>query len=70
MTTEKPGNRRRTTSAPHIHKPAAKLVLRDDLRDAEGQPRACLALPSRRVPIAFASLGAALAALREMEAAP
>ncbi|MFN7306214.1 MAG: hypothetical protein ACK5TQ_06495 [Acetobacteraceae bacterium] len=70
MTTEKHRIRRRKTRAPHIQKPAAKLVLRDDLRDADGQPRACLALPGRRLPIAFASLGAALAALREMEAAP
>lgn len=70
MTKEKPRIWRRKTSAPHIRTPAAKLVLRDDLRDADGQPRACLALPGRRLPIAFASLGAALAALREMEAAP
>jgi hypothetical protein len=70
VTIEKHRNRRRETRAPHIHKPAAKLVLRDDLPDADGQPRACLALPGRRVPIAFESLGAALAALREMEAAP
>jgi hypothetical protein len=69
VTTEKHRNRRRKTSAPHIHKPAAKLVLRDDLRDAEGLPRACIALPGQRLPIAFASLGAALQALREMEAA-
>jgi len=45
-------------------------MLRDDLRDADGLPWACLALPGRRLPIAFESLGAALAALREMEAAP
>jgi hypothetical protein len=63
-------NRRRKIHAPHIQKPAAKLVLRDDLRDADGQPRACIAIPGKRLPVAFASLGAALAALREMEAAP
>jgi len=70
VTTEKPRIRRRKTRAPHIHTPAAKLMLRDDLRDADGLPWACLALPGRRLPVAFASLGAALAALREMEAAP
>ena len=69
MTIEKPRTRRRETRAPHIQKPAAKLVLRDDLRDAEGLPRACIALPGQRLPIAFATLGAALQALREMEAA-
>ena len=69
MTTKKHRNRRRKTSAPHIQKPAAKLVLRDDLRDADGLPRACIALPGRRLPIAFANLSAALDALREMEAA-
>jgi hypothetical protein len=44
-------------------------LLRDDLRDAEGQPRACLAIPGRRLPLAFPSLSAALAALNQMEAA-
>lgn len=70
MTLLETKNRRRKIRAPHIQKPAAKLVLRDDLRDADGQPRACIALPGRRLPIAFPSLGAALAALREMERAP
>jgi hypothetical protein len=68
VTTEKHRNRRRRTSAPHIHKPAAKLVLRDDLRDAEGLPRACIALPGQRLPRAFGSLADALAALRAMGA--
>jgi len=44
------------------------LVLRDDLRDAEGLPRACIALPGQRLPRAFCSLADALAALRELEA--
>ena len=60
--------KRRKPSAPHIQKPAAKLVLRDDLRDAEGLPRACIAMPGQRLPRAFGSLAAALAALRAMEA--
>jgi hypothetical protein len=47
----------------------AKLVLRHDLRDAAGEPRACLALPGH-LPWAFASLPAALAALARMEAGP
>lgn len=47
----------------------ARLILRDDLRDAEGQPRACLAIPGRRLPLAFPSIAAALAALAHMEAA-
>ncbi|MFN7309015.1 MAG: hypothetical protein ACK5TQ_20905 [Acetobacteraceae bacterium] len=68
MTTEKPRTRRRETRAPHIHKPAAMLVLRDDLRDAEGLPRACIALPGQHLPRAFGSLADALAALRAMEA--
>ncbi len=68
MTTEKPRTRRRETRAPHIHKPTAMLVLRDDLRDAEGLPRACIALPGQHLPRAFGSLADALAALRELEA--
>jgi hypothetical protein len=44
----------------------ARLVLRHDLRDAAGEPRACLTLP-RRLPLAFPSLPAALAALAQME---
>ncbi|WP_270934418.1 hypothetical protein [Falsiroseomonas oryzae] len=47
-----------------------RLVLRDDLRDAEGQPRACIVIPGRRLPLAFPSIPAALAALAHMEAAP
>ncbi len=47
----------------------AKLVLRHDLRDAAGEPRACLALPGH-LPRAFASVQAALAALAGMEAGP
>ncbi len=54
--------RQRTTTGP-------RLLLRDDLRDADGQPRACLAIPGRRLPLAFPSLSAALAALNRMEAA-
>ena len=46
-----------------------RLILRDDLRDAEGAPRACLAIPGRRLPLAFPNIGAALAALHAMESA-
>lgn len=45
----------------------ARLVLRHDLRDAAGEPRACLALPGR-LPLAFPSMPAALAALAWVEA--
>ncbi len=47
----------------------ARIVLRHDLADADGLPRACLAIPGRRLPLAFPSMPAALAALQEMEAA-
>lgn len=47
----------------------ARLLLRADLRDADGEPRACLAIPGRRSPLAFPSIPAALAALARMEAA-
>jgi hypothetical protein len=49
--------------------PAPRLTLRDDLRDASGEPRPCLTWPGRMLPLAFPTIGAALAALREMEAA-
>jgi hypothetical protein len=45
----------------------ARLFLRADLRDAEGEPRACIATPGEPLR-AFPSLPAALAALRAMEA--
>ena len=57
--------------AAHHRRPATigpRVVLRDDLRDAEGVPRACIAIPGRRVPLAFPNIAAALAALRDMEA--
>jgi len=47
---------------------AARIVLRADLRDAEGEPRACIAIPGRP-PLAFPSISAAYAALNRMEAA-
>ncbi|MGK7863198.1 hypothetical protein [Falsiroseomonas sp. E2-1-a4] len=47
----------------------ARLVLRDDLRDADGEPRACITIPGRRLPLAYPNLRAALAALQSMEAA-
>ena len=45
-----------------------RLILRDHLRDAEGAPRACLAIPGQPPPLAFPSIAAALAALGRMEA--
>lgn len=46
----------------------ARLMLRHDLRDAAGEPRACLIIPGR-LPVAFTSIHAAYAALDKMEAA-
>lgn len=46
----------------------ARLMLRHDLRDAAGEPRACIVMPGR-LPVAFPSIPAALAALAHMEAA-
>ena len=46
----------------------ARLILRADLTDAEGEPRACIAEPGKPLR-AFRNLTAALAALHEMEAA-
>jgi hypothetical protein len=60
------------TATPPAQRPAitgARIVLRDDLRDADGEPRACLAIPGRRLPLAFPNMPAALAALARMEAA-
>lgn len=45
----------------------ARLLLRHDLRDAAGEPRACLAFPGR-LPMAFPTISAALAALAQIEA--
>jgi hypothetical protein len=53
----------------HRPAPVARLVLRDDLRDADGAPRACIVFPGRRAPLAFPTIEAALAALQRMEAA-
>ena len=76
--------RRRTNTAPHaaplplfewaarrqrIAASVPRLILRADLRDADGEPRACLSIPGRRLPLAFPSIPAALAALAHMEAA-
>jgi len=54
------------------HQPTAprpRLLLRDDLRDADGEPRFCISIPGRRLPVAYPTINAALAALRAMEAA-
>jgi hypothetical protein len=47
----------------------ARVILRHDLPDAEGQPRACIVIPGRRLPLAYSSIPAAFAALERMEAA-
>lgn len=58
-------------AARHPRAPAigARLLLRADMLDAEGEPRACIAIPGQRVPLAYPNLAAALSALRAMEAA-
>ena len=48
---------------------APRLELRHDLRDADGAPRVCIAMPGRHGPLAFASVTDALAALARMEVA-
>jgi hypothetical protein len=48
--------------------PRARLILMDTARDADGMPRAALLIPGRRLPTAFPSLAAALAAQAHMEA--
>ncbi|HEV7267244.1 MAG TPA: hypothetical protein VGN83_20365 [Falsiroseomonas sp.] len=57
-------------TSPHDKRRIAspRLTLRDDLRDADGQPRPCLTWPGRGLPVAFPSVSAALAALARMEA--
>lgn len=52
----------------HPDTTAARIVIRADLRDAEGEPRACIAIPGQRAPMAFPSISAALAALARMGA--
>jgi hypothetical protein len=51
----------------HANTTGARVILRADLPDAEGEPRPCIALPGRKLPLAFPRLADALAALREME---
>jgi hypothetical protein len=48
---------------------SARTVLHDDLHDADGEPRACIVLPGRQLPLDPQSIPAALAALAHMEAA-
>jgi len=58
----------RRAAASHPTAPAARIVLLDTCRDAEGQPRPALMIPGRRLPVAFPTIAAALAELRRMEA--
>lgn len=46
---------------------APRVTLRDDLRNADGEPRPCITWPGRTLPVAFPTLAAALAAIRDME---
>lgn len=48
--------------------PDPRLTRRADLATAEGEPRICIAWPGRAAPVAFPTVTAALAALRDMEA--
>lgn len=52
-------------SAPFTAYP--RVTLRDDLRNADGEPRPCITWPGRTLPVAFPTLAAALAAIRDME---
>ena len=55
--------------APRGTNRVARLLLRDYLCDAEGEPRACLEIPGWRLPITFPSIAAALTAPIHLEAA-
>jgi hypothetical protein len=47
----------------------ARLVLLENTRDIDGEPRVAILPPGpRAVPIAFSTMAAALAALRNLEA--
>lgn len=48
--------------------PAPRLVLLHHCPTADGEPRPGILIPGNRVPRAFATMAAALAALRQMEA--
>lgn len=48
--------------------PRSRLILLETCLDADGQPRPALLIPGRRVPLAFRTMAAALAAQRVMEA--
>lgn len=51
----------------HPETKAPCLTLRADLATAEGEPRICITWPGRAAPVAFPTMTAALAALRDME---
>lgn len=44
-----------------------RVLLLHGCNDAEGEPRPALLIPGRSLPVAFATVAAALAAKREME---
>jgi len=67
--------KRRRPSAPPASCPPAscppapiRLLILEAYRDAEGQPRAALALPGLRLPVIYPSLAAAVAAKAALEA--
>lgn len=47
---------------------APKIILLPNALDADGQPRAALALPGMRFPVVYSSVQSALAALRNQGA--
>lgn len=49
--------------------PPVRMLLLHGCPDAMGDPRPALLIPGRRLPVAFPTLAAALAAKRSMEAA-
>ncbi|MDJ0391362.1 hypothetical protein QMO56_24960 [Roseomonas sp. E05] len=62
--------KRRRKPTPPPARPAApiRLLILEACRDAEGQPRAALALPGLRLPVVYPSLAAAVAAKTALEA--
>ncbi len=48
--------------------PPVRVLLLHGCRDAEGEPRPALLIPGQRLPVAFRTIAAALAAKRDMEA--
>ncbi|HWX50539.1 MAG TPA: hypothetical protein VNZ61_21035 [Roseomonas sp.] len=61
--------RRRPSVPPRVSIQAPiRLLILEACRDAEGQPRAALALPGLRLPVIYPTLAAAVAAKAALEA--